>query len=395
MFKMKYLLLFTLSFSTFASGINLQSFSPSHGHNFTYSMETLDSRLSLFQYSPLYFSTNYSFYESPILTKDNSIVVDRIDSLEMRVGYLWNKRSYFGVSTSAARTSFATEESDWALADTTIIYKYQLPQKFMGASFAISPQLILPTGDKDLLLSDDSLGGQISFIAARKWAKFEAIGNIGYRYTDNARFNNLKNYSRMIGTIGFNYYINDKLAIGPEYYQEYTLDKGDDNFLKFTSVNAHYRLDSSVKAFASVGTGDLTEVTQDRFRAILGVKFVPVLPTKERVKLVEKEVPRKVKTKSIYFSWNSTKLTKTFKEELRELAKSLNKNQTIRIIGQADISGRDEYNTLLAKRRALAVRDYLVNQGVDEAYIDISSRGELPSKSSIAAKDRKVDILFE
>ena len=49
---------------------------------------------------------------------------------------------------------------------------------------------------------------------------------------------------------------------------------------------------------------------------------------------------------------------------------------SIRITGHCDERGSDEYNLALGNRRANAVKQYLVNQGIDASRIEILSYGE-------------------
>jgi len=53
-----------------------------------------------------------------------------------------------------------------------------------------------------------------------------------------------------------------------------------------------------------------------------------------------------------------------------------NPNVRIRIEGNADERGSDEYNMALGQRRAQTARKYLIDHGIDAARIDISSNGE-------------------
>ena len=50
--------------------------------------------------------------------------------------------------------------------------------------------------------------------------------------------------------------------------------------------------------------------------------------------------------------------------------------QSVNVIGHADTSGTNEYNRKLAMRRANAVRDALVQRGVNPTIISVDSRGE-------------------
>lgn len=53
-----------------------------------------------------------------------------------------------------------------------------------------------------------------------------------------------------------------------------------------------------------------------------------------------------------------------------------NPNVRVRIEGNADERGSDEYNMALGMRRAQTARKYLIDHGIDAARIDISSNGE-------------------
>ncbi|MEO7082873.1 MAG: OmpA family protein [Gemmatimonadaceae bacterium] len=53
-----------------------------------------------------------------------------------------------------------------------------------------------------------------------------------------------------------------------------------------------------------------------------------------------------------------------------------NPNVRIRIEGNADERGSDEYNMALGQRRAQIARKYLIDHGIDAGRIDISSNGE-------------------
>lgn len=69
----------------------------------------------------------------------------------------------------------------------------------------------------------------------------------------------------------------------------------------------------------------------------------------------------------------------------------------IDVIGHTDSDGSEEYNMGLSIRRAEAVRDYLVSEGVDPSIIDVSGEGESNPVASNAtregrAQNRRVDI---
>ena len=52
------------------------------------------------------------------------------------------------------------------------------------------------------------------------------------------------------------------------------------------------------------------------------------------------------------------------------------------LVGDTDFEGSAAYNFQLGQRRSMAVRDYLIRQGVSPNQIQISSHGEANPKDS-------------
>jgi len=80
----------------------------------------------------------------------------------------------------------------------------------------------------------------------------------------------------------------------------------------------------------------------------------------------------------IYFNFDSADLSNESRTALSKNADLLAKQPglNIRIEGNCDERGSDEYNLALGERRAKAARDYLVNLGVKPERISVISYGE-------------------
>ncbi|HFD80589.1 MAG TPA: OmpA family protein [Gammaproteobacteria bacterium] len=80
------------------------------------------------------------------------------------------------------------------------------------------------------------------------------------------------------------------------------------------------------------------------------------------------------------FGFDSAKLTGDGKALLDDLLQNLTaatlKEEKIQVRGYTDRIGDDEYNLRLSKRRAAAVRDYLVSKGVVPTFIEMEGFGE-------------------
>jgi peptidoglycan-associated lipoprotein len=80
----------------------------------------------------------------------------------------------------------------------------------------------------------------------------------------------------------------------------------------------------------------------------------------------------------IYFNFDSANLSDDARSSLSKNADMLAKNPSVklRIEGNCDERGSDDYNMALGERRAKAARDYLVNLGVQPDRLSVISYGE-------------------
>jgi OmpA-OmpF porin, OOP family len=80
-----------------------------------------------------------------------------------------------------------------------------------------------------------------------------------------------------------------------------------------------------------------------------------------------------------------------------EIKSSKTKVIDINVVGYTDSIGTEEYNQELSVRRANAVKDYMVSEGIDPGIIDVKGMGEADPVASNAtaagrAENRRVEI---
>jgi hypothetical protein len=82
---------------------------------------------------------------------------------------------------------------------------------------------------------------------------------------------------------------------------------------------------------------------------------------------------------TVYFDYNSAKVTDRTRETLDRLAEALAspelKQHRFLIAGHTDAAGTDEFNLDLSYRRALSVRDYLAMHGIPKYRIAVKGWG--------------------
>jgi peptidoglycan-associated lipoprotein len=82
--------------------------------------------------------------------------------------------------------------------------------------------------------------------------------------------------------------------------------------------------------------------------------------------------------RDVHFDFDKYDLTENARQILAGHARILKDNALVKILieGHCDERGTIEYNLTLGDRRAAAVRDYLVNYGIDPSRISTISYGE-------------------
>jgi peptidoglycan-associated lipoprotein len=105
---------------------------------------------------------------------------------------------------------------------------------------------------------------------------------------------------------------------------------------------------------------------------------------------------------AVYFSYDRSTIGTSERAKVEALAKYLLENIQYHVIveGHCDERGSDEYNRALGERRALAVKDYLVNLGVGGDRIETVSYGEekpaVPDATTDSqhAKNRRAEFVI-
>jgi len=85
-----------------------------------------------------------------------------------------------------------------------------------------------------------------------------------------------------------------------------------------------------------------------------------------------------LKTDTVYFDFDSSVLKTAEKPKVAAVADYLKANSAnaVKVEGNCDERGTEEYNRALGERRALAVREELIRLGIDPTHVDTMSYGK-------------------
>ncbi len=103
--------------------------------------------------------------------------------------------------------------------------------------------------------------------------------------------------------------------------------------------------------------------TVDRCPDVVGTVELLGCPYYEKVVVKKDKIELKEK---VYFAWDEARIEAVSFPLLADVSKAMSDNPSlrVRIEGHTDSSGKDAYNQDLSDRRAAAVRDYVIAQGV-------------------------------
>jgi peptidoglycan-associated lipoprotein len=106
-----------------------------------------------------------------------------------------------------------------------------------------------------------------------------------------------------------------------------------------------------------------------------------------------------ISERDAYFGYNSSQVNPAYRATLKKLADCFAtgplKGATMHLVGHADPRGEPEYNMQLGEKRAGNVAKAIIAEGLPQAQVTTTSRGELDARGtdeSSWADDRTVDI---
>ena len=183
---------------------------------------------------------------------------------------------------------------------------------------------------------------------------------------------------------GIEYALSERVALGLEYNANVLHDKWNSKKGKSDNLDWQQNLLLGVKIALGPTRKHITieepapvvepEPVVEEPKPVVKEEPKPVVETKTVVETVPDMPEAKV-----YFTPSSSRLTPEEAEKLQPLAEYLKKytQKTIVINGYASTDGQRAYNQRLSNRRAKAVEQWFVNNGIDAARIKAEGKGEV------------------
>lgn len=175
--------------------------------------------------------------------------------------------------------------------------------------------------------------------------------------------------------VGLQYAFNDALAMrveGERYrVNDAVGNKGDVDLISAGLIYRFGRTKPMPATYVSRAPDPVPEI-------VAPAPVTPVAPLPPATQAVQPRFERYTLSATDLFAFNSAELQMP-QPKLDEIAAALNRNRevtNVAITGYADRIGSNQYNLKLSERRAVSVKNYLVNKGVDSSRLKTEGRGE-------------------
>ena len=150
------------------------------------------------------------------------------------------------------------------------------------------------------------------------------------------------------------------------------------------------------------GTTNPGQYTNNNFSVMLGLTYKFGQPEAAPAAAPPAPAPAAAPSFMVFFDWDRSDLSAQAMQTLQQAAAAYKQRGSARVVatGHADRSGPDDYNMALSLRRANAVKNALVSNGVPATTISVVGRGESQPLVQTAdgvrePQNRRVEIVLQ
>lgn len=289
-----------LAQGAFAQALNVQSMSSTTNTTYVLTEDALmdiSAKSGMAKKGQLFMSAQYNFLNKPLVemndnrTEQVGTVINNLNTLDLGVGIAATDFLQLGVVLPLNIIQHNSQGNVFAAGDSKLQAKWRLldgheRKNLIGIS--LINELILPTGDKSLYLSQDSVGAGLKLAFERDFGPLKASANVGYRYSSNAVFYDIDYRHQVPLSLGIFAPIDNKWGLNFEGTTALSFSKYNNPGELY--AGARFQASKDANLFAGASIGALDSNAAGNFRVVVGLKFSPA-PKEEPVMAVAPVAP--------------------------------------------------------------------------------------------------------
>lgn len=265
---MKLYILGLILFAQTAYAINLQGFKFSSSENFSYLEDSKINKKKLV--------TSFAHISEPLFVTDSNSTTYKhaiISSLnDFHVGYYFEYRPEVQLGLNLNLDVESQNNTKVGFSDTTIQAKYRIIN-IEQIKFSVQGEVTLPTGNKSLYLSSDSLGVTLRSISEKHFQNYHLLFGLGYSYAKNNKFNIIDYRNLVLMEMGLSLDINPEWSSALEINRNFTLrsdshqDEGD------FYITLKNKTAQNFNTYGGFGIAGLNDLDKKNWTVFLGLKY--------------------------------------------------------------------------------------------------------------------------
>lgn len=420
-----------------AHAVNVQQYTPSVSSSYVMAEDaSMDASPAQANWKGmrLNLGVTYNWVNDPLVEVDSdrtqrfNEIIDGLHTLNLGAGLFFNRRFSVNVDIPLNLVHPDGQANQFALGDIRTFAKWRLTNDDAFVSVAVIPELRLPSGNRQLYLSDESITPGASLAIEKDFKVLRVSGNIGYRYSPNAVFRDIDYRHRVPLALGLYIPVGEKFGFNAEAAGNVTMPADRFNTPGEIYGGVRWLPTKEIGVTGGMALGNLGRVVGNDVRAIFGLRFNPIPEEKPIIvptppiaaapkpiaspqPLVVIEKPKVVFTpkeivilEEVKFKHDSAELTESGKKILDEVAATIKKHRQeipkLSIEGHCNELGTVQYNQKLSESRSYSVLEYLTSRGIEQKLLGAKGFGKLKPKrlpgpmtrDAVLAANRRVEF---
>lgn len=345
------------------------------------------------------FTSMYHLLTTPLVetnperTIRTRTLLSSLSTLDLNAGFFLDPRLSFHAGVSMNLVGMPDQGLSFGLGDSRVATKYRFTNDNAFVAIAGMVELMIPTGNQALYLSDGAMGMGLKLMFERDFGLVTVAANIGYRYSAGGQFADLSYQNRLPLSLAAYVPINHHWGANIEANGFVSLPIDRYNNPAELYAGARYQPTRDVAVQAGVAAGALNPVSGSEFRAVVGMRLTPqpeapkVVPPPPAPVVAKRVVftPKEIRiSEEVKFEHNSSRLSLSGRNLLDEVAQVIKHNRagfkSILIEGHTNFLGTYPYNQNLSEDRAASVKEYLTSRGLDAKWLHTIGYGKTRPK---------------